>query len=227
MSYALLGLFILAVSPLLKTLTESTTSDSIAALSTTLFVISFALADFSTAGLVNTHISRAFRAQHGDKGAVSECLCGSEAAGHQPKRSKQTPLPATLSLNAALCASTVLASRLDSPFGVFALVLSAIFLFGFLPRWIKHYVTGNPDRGRGQSSLVDASRLLSVLTTLMLLAASVVLLARFSHAAAVANVLVAVFLSIACPAWMRRAQRWKLSRRGPWDVSVPRLRSSH
>ncbi len=210
LSYVLLGLVILAVSPLLKTLTEATTPDSIAALSTTLFLISFALADF--------------RADLGPSDSIKlrrRASIASKTSGHDDTPCtvpEQPPLPSTLSLNAALCASTVLASRLDSPLAVFSLVASAIFLFAFFPRWLKHHAA-NATRKKHKAAIW------MILVTLVLLASSVSLLFRFSRTAVIANISMAVFLSILCPAWMQRAHTWKLSRRGPWDIGVPRLRT--
>lgn len=203
LSYALLGLVILALSPLLKTLTEATTSDSIAALSTTLFVLSFVLADFGGSG---TELER-----RAERSVRRRSMSNSIA----PPILAKPPLPATLSLNAALCASIVLASRLHSPIDVFSLVLVAIGLFAFLPRWLKHHVTlRTPVHWK-----------LACFTTLTMLSISVCLLFRFSPTAALANVATTFFLSIVCPAWMKKAQGWKQARRGPWDMGVPRLRS--
>ena len=183
LSYALLCLVILALSPLLRTLTEATTSDSIVALSAALFLLSFALADYSCA---------------------------------TPGNDDSTPphLPATLSLNASLCAGIVLASRLDSPIQAFSLLLSSIFFFAFLPRWIRRHLPSQPHRPT-----------LALVYTTAITLTSCALLAPFSLSAAVISVSVAAFLSIVCPAWMKRAQQWKVGRRGPWDVGVPRIRS--
>lgn len=211
LSYALLGLVVLALSPLLRTLTEATTSDSIAALSTTLFLFSFALADFGV----------------GEDAKSKDETHNQDKAGHKHRRNSssgqsvplphlaQGPLPATLSLNASLCASIVLASRLASPIDAFSLVLAAIALFAFVTRWLKHHL-----RRRAPTHWRSALG-----ATVSLLVISVGLLARFSITAAFANVATAVFLSVICPAWMRKAQGWKQARRGPWDMGVPRLRS--
>lgn len=185
LSYALLGLVILALSPLLRTLTESTTSDSIAALSTALFLLGFTLADYRSV----------------------DCV--------KEKQHNQTPqLRATLSLNASLCSSIVLASRLHSPIQAFSLILASIFLFAFLPHWARRHLPSLPSRsGR------------PICYTLAVTALSSSLLASFSITAAIINIFTAAFFSLICPAWMRRAQRWKVGRRGPWDVGVPRFRT--
>jgi len=192
LSYALLCLVILALSPLLKTLTEATTGDSIAALATTLFLLSFTLADYSSP-------QPTVGESRGEGGGGEE---------HAPQ------LPATLSLNASLCSSIVLASRLDSTVQAFSLLLASIFLFAFLPRWVKRHLNSRPN-----------SSFIPCIYTITITVASCSLLAPFSITAAVINSLTAAFLSLACPAWMRKAQGWKQGRRGPWDVGVPRFRS--
>lgn len=207
LSYALLALVVLALSPLLKTLTEATTSDSITALATALFLLSFALADFSD-GTPNTDIGRVSRLadrtrRHSNASSTKETYIDSVSM-------QDTQLPATLSLNAALCASMVLASRLRSPIEVFSLVLAAICIFAFLPRYLRH----RSKRG-----------LPMVLVTLFMVLLSASLLAYFSLAASLASIVMSAFLNLGCPLWMRRAQAWKLSRRGPWDMGVLRLRS--
>jgi phosphatidylinositol glycan class C protein len=174
LSYALLCLVILALSPLLKTLTEATTGDSIAALSTALFLLSFTLADYSAARAID----------------------------------QESKLPATLSLNASLCSSIVLASRLEGPIEAFSLMLTSILLFAFIPRWTRQL----------------KRPVLATLYTITITLASCSLLAPFSITASVLNLFTALFLSLACPAWMRKAQGWKVGRSGPWDVGIPRLR---
>ncbi|PWN90103.1 GPI2-domain-containing protein, partial [Acaromyces ingoldii] len=197
LSYALLALTLLALSPLLRTLTEATTSDSIAALSTALFLLGFALADFS-----------------GPDG------------GSKHRQPGANNLPATLSLNACVFSSIVLASRLPSPTQVFSLILSSICLFAFVPRWSRHHlpcvvvIVASSSSTRHPLGVVGPP----IFFTLALCITSSALLAAFSSTAVAANSLAAVFLSLVCPAWMRRAQRWKVGRSGPWDVGVPRIR---
>jgi len=89
--FALLGL-----SPILKSLTKSTSEDSIWAMSFLLFTINIFFFDYGT-----------------------------------PVDNKN--IPASLSTNAALMASTVLASRLPSTNQVFSLTLFSIEIFGLFP----------------------------------------------------------------------------------------------
>lgn len=208
LSYTLLALTLLALSPLLRTLTEATTSDSIAALSTALFLIGFALADFRSPKVATrTHSKR--------------------KQGNQLPADSDNKLPATLSLNACVFSSIVLASRLASPIDVFSLILSSICLFAFVPRWSRYHlpciaVLSTTPLLFSRQAFVSVGP--PIVFTLALCTASSMLLASFSGTAVAANSLGCVFLSLICPAWMRRAQRWKVGRRGPWDVGVPRIR---
>lgn len=162
-SLLVLCLVLLAISPVLKTLTEATTDDSIWALSAVLFFLHLVLADYS-----------------------------SEAG----------QLQATLSVNAAVCASVVLASRLATDQHVFALVLFAVSVFAFAPILLRHLPRGA--------------------STLALLSFAVGMLSRST---AVLVGLCVVFVSGVCPAWMRWAQRWKNEIRGPWDPAEPLVSS--
>ena len=106
--FALLGL-----SPILKSLTKSTSSDSIWALATCLLVINLFLFDY---GGLNV-----------PTGSVE-----SRSILSAPS------YPSSLSTNAALMASTVLASRLTSTTHVFSLTLFSIEVFGLFPIFRRH-----------------------------------------------------------------------------------------
>ncbi|KAJ5220134.1 hypothetical protein N7468_009338 [Penicillium chermesinum] len=90
---------LLGLSPILKSLTESTASDSIWALSCWLLIMNIFSFDYGTG----------------------------EGAG------ATTKFPASLSTNAAVMASTVLASRLPSTTHVFSLMLFSMEVFGLFP----------------------------------------------------------------------------------------------
>jgi len=96
-SSVLVFLALISVTPVLKTLTEATSSDSIWALGTVLFLLNTILADYG----------------------------GPEPGPHR--------LTSVLSMNAAISASVVLASRLQSNLAVFVLVLFAMQLFAVYP----------------------------------------------------------------------------------------------
>lgn len=99
-SAILIYIALLGLSPILKSLTESTTSDSIWAMTTWLMTINIFFFDYS--------------------GGVG------------------VKFPASLSTNAALMASTVLASRLPSTTHVFSLTLFSIEVFGLFPVFRRH-----------------------------------------------------------------------------------------
>lgn len=91
---------LLGLSPILKSLTKSTSSDSIWALSSWLMILNVFTFDYG--------------------------------AGPESK------FPASLSTNAALMASTVLASRLPTTTHVFSLTLFSIEVFGLFPVFRRH-----------------------------------------------------------------------------------------
>lgn len=99
-SAVLIYIALLGLSPILKSLTESTTSDSIWAMTCSLMCINIFFFDYS--------------------GGVG------------------VKFPASLSTNAALMASTVLASRLPSTTHVFSLTLFSIEVFGLFPVFRRH-----------------------------------------------------------------------------------------
>jgi phosphatidylinositol glycan class C protein len=103
-SSILVFLVLLAVTPVLKTLTEATSSDSIWALAAILFIVNALLADFS------------------------EPVRKMDDLGQPDYR-----LTSVLSMNAAISASVVLASRLKSNLDVFSLVILAVMLFSLFP----------------------------------------------------------------------------------------------
>lgn len=114
-SSVLVFMALLALAPVLKTLTEATSSDSIWALSFSLFGLHTLLADYTAP---SPHESR----ERYDFVYSCQCSC-----------SFVVSLTSVLSMNAAISASVVLASRLDSDLSVFALVLLAVQIFALSP----------------------------------------------------------------------------------------------
>ncbi|CAG8519912.1 15484_t:CDS:10 [Acaulospora colombiana] len=102
---------LLALAPVLKTLTEATSSDSIWALSFSLFILHTLLADYTTP-LV---------------------------------REGRERLTSVLSMNAAISASVVLASRLNTDFSVFALMLFSVQDFALFPLLRRQLHVSTPD----------------------------------------------------------------------------------
>jgi phosphatidylinositol glycan class C protein len=177
--FALLGL-----SPILKSLTKSTASDSIWAMSCWLMIINIFSFDYGS----------------GEGGAGA------------------TKFPASLSTNAALMASTVLASRLPSTTHVFSLTLFSIEVFGLFPvfrRHLRHVSwTGN-----------------LMLTVALVLAAGGgvgITLRGGGWATAVVGSFLGIVLTAlamgACSWWLISLQKYKNVVIGPWDPARPVIR---
>ena len=171
---------LLGLSPILKSLTQSTSSDSIWALSSWLLLLNVFTFDYG--------------------------------AGPESK------FPASLSTNAALMASTVLASRLPTTTHVFSLTLFSIEVFGLFPvfrRHLRHHSwTGHlwltsflvAGSGAGLSVVISGGGwALGIL-------------------GAVLGGLVAVLSMGLTSWWLIGLQRFKNEIRGPWDPARPVIR---
>ncbi|OBZ79790.1 Phosphatidylinositol N-acetylglucosaminyltransferase GPI2 subunit [Grifola frondosa] len=101
----LVFLALMSLSPVLKTLTAATSSDSIWALSACLFILNALLADYTP----------------------------TSAALTIPDDAVNDRLTSVLSMNAAMSSSVVLASRLSDDLSVFALILFSVQLFALFP----------------------------------------------------------------------------------------------
>ncbi|KAI9662092.1 MAG: hypothetical protein M1831_002788 [Alyxoria varia] len=149
---------LLGLSPILKSLTKSTASDSIWAISFWLMCIHVFFFDYSgsnsssapggvaVAAQPSTTTTAAATAAGGGGGGSSGATSAGAAAGSvgattvsggsapgASSGASTTTFPASLSTNAALMASTVLASRLPSTTHVFSLTLFSIEVFGLFP----------------------------------------------------------------------------------------------
>ncbi|KAK0334545.1 glycosylphosphatidylinositol anchor biosynthesis [Friedmanniomyces endolithicus] len=171
---------LLGLSPILKSLTRSTSSDSIWALSFWLMILNVFTFDYG--------------------------------AGPEVK------FPASLSTNAALMASTVLASRLPNTTHVFSLTLFSIEVFGLFPvfrRHLRHHSwTGH----------------LWLTTSLVIMAGTGLSLVisgggwGFGILGAVLGAL-ATGMSMGMTSWwLIGLQRYKNEIRGPWDPARPVIR---
>ncbi|KAI9806792.1 MAG: hypothetical protein M1826_004646 [Phylliscum demangeonii] len=171
---------LLGLSPILKSLTRSWTSDSIWAMSCWLMAINVFFFDYG----------------------------GAEA----------DRLPASLSTNAALMASTVLASRLPSTPHVFSLTLFSIEVFGLFPIFRRDL---RRISWRGHLALTFA---------LMTGAGGGVgvAIAGGGWQAAIVGVLLGWCLTGlgmgGCSWWLIGLQRYKNEIRGPWDPARPVIR---
>ncbi|KAK1814675.1 glycosylphosphatidylinositol anchor biosynthesis [Friedmanniomyces endolithicus] len=171
---------LLGLSPILKSLTRSTSSDSIWALSFWLMILNVFTFDYG--------------------------------AGPEVK------FPASLSTNAALMASTVLASRLPNTTHVFSLTLFSIEVFGLFPVFRRHL--------RHQSWTGH----LWLTTSLVIMAGTGLSLVisgggwGFGILGAVLGAL-ATGMSMGMTSWwLIGLQRYKNEIRGPWDPARPVIR---
>ena len=177
---AVLVLALYALTPVLRTLTEATASDSIWALATVLFGGHLALADYTM-------------------------TC-----------STQSPLQGTVSLNMAMCASVVLASRLCWDTDVFALLLLALQQFAIYPL-LRDYIYA----GYGQLSAEAGIPAAALPLTVVHICGAMYAMAPISPLVAYTVIPgVSLFISVLCPLWMRLAQSWKREMSGPWDEAV-------
>lgn len=177
---------LLGLSPILKSLTRSTSSDSIWAMSFWLLAINIFFFDYS-----------------GGVGAK---------------------FPASLSTNAALMASTVLASRLPSTKQVFSLTLFSIEVFGLFPVFRRHV--------RHRSWKYHA-----LVTVVLVLGAGLGLGMVMSDpvpgswpwkggiVGMIIGILIACVAAGGCSWWLIGLQKYKNEIRGPWDPARPIIMS--
>lgn len=187
---------LLGLSPILKSLTQSTASDSIWAIGFWLMFINVVSFDYGAAG----------------------GLFLSSSAARPGAATGGIGFPASLSTNAALMASTVLASRLPSTTHVFSLTLFSIEVFGLFPvfrRYLRHI------SWRGHC----------VLTWFLVMAAgggTAVSLSRGGWKAALlgvvlGNLLTGLVMGL-CSWWLIGLQQYKNEIHGPWDPARPIIR---
>jgi phosphatidylinositol N-acetylglucosaminyltransferase subunit C len=122
---------LLGLSPILKSLTKSTSSDSIWSLATWLLIINIFFFDYG--GLYVPSKSRSVITSPNDSN-----LSSNSTLAPVNDTVRAPPFPSSLSTNAALMASTVLASRLTSTTHVFSLTLFSIEVFGLFPVFRRH-----------------------------------------------------------------------------------------
>ncbi|TGO44535.1 hypothetical protein BCON_0502g00040 [Botryotinia convoluta] len=189
---------LLGLSPILKSLTRSTSSDSIWAMSFLLFTINIFFFDYATPS-------------------------PSSSSGYPPSNAKNKNIPASLSTNAALMASTVLASRLPSTGQVFSLTLFSIEVFGLFPVF-RRYTRLHSLRGH------------LILTLLLVFGAGggVGLVLPQSGRSAwdwksgligvVLGTLITGLAMGGCSWWLIGLQKYKNEIHGPWDPARPVIR---
>ncbi|KGO77369.1 Phosphatidylinositol N-acetylglucosaminyltransferase [Penicillium italicum] len=176
--FALLG-----ISPILKSLTKSTASDSIWAMSCWLLIINIFSFDYGSG----------------------------EGAG------ATTKFPASLSTNAAVMASTVLASRLPSTTHVFSLMLFSMEVFGLFPIFRRQL------RQKSWTGHV----LLTLILVIVAGGAVGITLSGGWAAAIIGSVFGSIstaFVMGGCSWWLISLQKYKNVVIGPWDPARPIIR---
>ncbi|KAL4975179.1 phosphatidylinositol N-acetylglucosaminyltransferase-domain-containing protein [Aspergillus desertorum] len=173
---------LLGLSPILKSLTKSTASDSIWAMSCWLLIMNIFSFDYGS----------------GEGADV-------------------TKYPASLSTNAAVMASTVLASRLPSTTHVFSLMLFSIEVFGLFPifrRQLRH--------------ISWTGHIFLTLALVMLAGGAVGITLRGGWMGAiVGSFLGSILTALAmggCSWWLISLQKYKNVVSGPWDPARPIIR---
>ncbi|OCB84632.1 phosphatidylinositol N-acetylglucosaminyltransferase [Sanghuangporus baumii] len=176
-SSILVFLALLALSPVLRTLSASTSSDSIWALTACLFMLNILLADY-----------------------------GPSRSG----RLGRERLTSVLSINAAMSASVVLASRLRDDISVFALMLFSIQVFALLPML--------------RTRLLMMPSFLRALLTVSFAGVSIHLTSGLSQLVTGIQAVILGFITFGAPWVLVWAQKFKNEIRGPWDVAIPQVR---
>jgi len=179
-SSILVLLILMVLTPVLKTLTASTSSDSVWPLAGILFGLNALLTDYG---------------------------------GRKRPQVSSERLTSVISINAALSASVVLASRLPNSSSGFSLILLSVLVFGQLPML----------RSRTPNSCLR----LRIVITLGVLAATVALALFISKLHAFFSGSILLFITFAIPQALIWAQGFKNEIRGPWDVASPVVISSN
>lgn len=177
---------LLGMSPILKSLTRSTSSDSIWAMSCWLLAINIFFFDYS-----------------GGVGAK---------------------FPASLSTNAALMASTVLASRLPSTKQVFSITLFSIEVFGLFPVFRRHvrHRSWRVHVGLGVFLVLGAGFGMGMMIGE---GASGNWTWKSGIVGMVVGMMIAALATGGCSWWLIGLQKYKNEIRGPWDPARPIIMS--
>ncbi|KAF9384474.1 hypothetical protein CPB97_005655 [Podila verticillata] len=166
-------LTLLGLTPILKTLTEKTSEDTIWALTVILFLANLAFHDYGSGNRRNIKY------------------------------------PGSLSTNAAIFASVVLASRFKTNLHVFGLMSFAVEWFALFPM-LRRQVRSISNRG-------------NLALTIVLFLTATTLFSQISPAIVVIYILGMAFLTFVCPFWLIWIQRYKNEIHGPWDEARPKI----
>ncbi|PVU89649.1 hypothetical protein BB561_005236 [Smittium simulii] len=165
------GLILYFLSPVLRTLTEDTSSDTIWALTVLFFILNLTFHDYGT------------------KNLTSISTIGS------------------ISVNAAVLACVLLASRLSRDSLVFAFMLFAILWFALFPLLRR--------------LLIVVSKKASIALTVILCVLGTVLFIPISKAVSLTHIFLSLFITFIFPVWLIWTQRYKNEIHGPWDEATP------
>jgi phosphatidylinositol glycan class C protein len=125
--------------------------------------------------------------------------------------------PASLSTNAALMASTVLASRLKSTTHVFSLTLFSIEVFGLFPVFRRHL-----------RAISWSGHVLLTVSLVVTASAAVGITLHGGFSGAILGIFIGcpatAFAMGGCSWWLISLQRYKNVVTGPWDAAKPILR---
>ncbi|KAK4102193.1 hypothetical protein N658DRAFT_447665 [Parathielavia hyrcaniae] len=230
---------LLGLSPILKSLTRSTSSDSIWAMSFWLLAINIFFFDYSGSSWAGTGTGTGNASAGGATTATGTTTTGTTTtttttntttatattrgvsginSSSYSSSNKRMPVSA-LSTNAALMASTVLASRLPSTGQVFSLTLFSIEVFGLFPVFRQY--------ARHRRSW----RYHAALTVLLVLGAGagVGMILGDEHGwpwkkavlGMVVGCLMAALAMGGCSWWLIGLQKYKNEIYGPWDPARP------
>ncbi|KAI9268739.1 phosphatidylinositol N-acetylglucosaminyltransferase subunit C [Sporodiniella umbellata] len=115
----------------------------------------------------------------------------------------------SLSTNAAIFASVLLASRLKTNTGVFGLLSFAVEWFSLFPIFRR--------------CLKDLNAKVQIMLTIVMLIVCVLLFLPISKAVVCIHILGFLFLTFVGPYWLIFIQKYKNEIHGPWDEARPRL----
>lgn len=227
-SAALIYFALLGLSPILKSLTKSTSSDSIWALATWLLIINIFFFDYGSLDIAMKPPKAPPLSEISGAAPVDPSLTQSHTS------IRAAPFPPSLSTNAALMASTVLASRLLTTTAVFSLTLFSIQVFGLFPVFRRHL------RQKSSNSHLLLTLALVAMSTCGL---GLILSQSYTHTygdcgyclgwiwhvilrstiGLVVGGLSTAFVMGGCSWWLIGLQRYKNVVIGPWDPAKPVL----
>jgi len=191
-------------SPILQTLTQSYCNDTIWALTILLSTIHIVTHPYH----VTNHGTGIFLSSdlHSLSNSGSNYDPSIVSSSSSSNLSNNNTVPGTLSLNAAMFAAVLLASRLSSITHVFIFIVLAIQLFALFPI-MRDYI-----RVRSEYTHIWVTIILSIFTVILLFLTSTLL--------AIVYIGGVLFISFICPLWLMSAQKYKNEIQGPWDIAT-------